>query len=133
MKEQLITLETAKLAKEKGFSNGTSDVFIEFSDKSFKEVVNYYTVNNLPACDMSSEDFTVFERPRQGLLQKWLRETHYIIAEARFLAGNTRETAKYEAIVYGEFVEAFSGEEYVDNCYENALEDALMDGLKSIK
>lgn len=135
-KEQLIGLTVAKLAKEKEFSNGTSDVFIEYPDKSVEEVANYYTVNNLLACDMSSEDFTVFERPTQSLLQRWLREVHNI--HIKIHSSNT-DVFSYE--VYEMIKRNTSSQKRFKNMYskisyksyEGALEIALKESLVEIK
>jgi len=85
--------EIAKLAKEKGFFNG-SDSYFEFSlternhetddyGDSFswkKNELNHcegYFVNN-SKYDPSSEDWFMCEAPTQSELQKWLREKHNI-------------------------------------------------------
>ena len=55
MTDTLITPETARIAKEKGFNNWETDLNEEF-----------------------------FGRPTQSLLQKWLREEHGILVEVQF-------------------------------------------------
>ena len=85
MEEQLISFETAKLAKEKRFN---------------LQVTNYYNTNKIPYCEtgieyMSDKDtisnwnngkgcYPTLAKdvncsaPTQSLLQKWLREVHGI-------------------------------------------------------
>jgi len=132
MKNKLVGLTVAKLAKEKNFSNGTSDVFIEFSDKSVQEDVNNYTVNNSLACDMSSEYFTFFERPTQSLLQRWLREIHNIdiFVVASFI-GEDKHKYSYYIVDTDNLDTDSDGSETVT--YEEALEIALEEALTLVK
>lgn len=85
MKEKRIDLETAKLAKERGFNKKTS--------KSWKQPV----VTPRGTCDKLAREYRIektndryssfteisypnedFPAPTQSLLSKWLRETHNI-------------------------------------------------------
>ena len=78
-KEVIVTFETAKLAKAKGFSNGTKKVFIEWNDGSnLEEYSDYLTINNKKGADLSNKQWTVYERPTQGVLKEWLRTYHNI-------------------------------------------------------
>jgi hypothetical protein len=93
MKETLITFETAKLAKEKGFSVGTHGCLVHYktsrthpedgnsgpfgwekgeitSDSSF--IIN----GREDLGDYSNENYDCYELPTQSLLQKWLREEY---------------------------------------------------------
>jgi hypothetical protein len=65
MKEQLITFETAKLAKEKEFNKS----FTVWS----KEVYIDRKISN--RCSYAILDDVILS-PTQALLQKWLREIH---------------------------------------------------------
>lgn len=95
MKEQLISFETAKLAKEKGFQNGTKASYCIYKsdyvydgDETHPEShktgevrldMNFYLVNNNKELgDFSNEYYTLYEAPTQTLLQKWLRKVHNI-------------------------------------------------------
>jgi hypothetical protein len=71
MKEQLITFETAKLAKEKGFDEIC---------KGFYYAGHYETWKEGEETNNSSEifDSNSCTAPTQGLLQKWLREIYDI-------------------------------------------------------
>ena len=109
MKEQLISFETAKLAKEKGFNLrcqygcmiGSSDVLVETKNHQLK-----------------------FSVPTQSLLQKWLRESKNldmrIYRDYQFLIKNKNEESKYyDSVEYGS--------------YEEALEKGLQKALKLIE
>jgi hypothetical protein len=138
MKEQLVTLETAKLAKEKGFKIETREGYLETVEHTVEmrggDCTFPYQAPRILSSRLVDEYTTLIAlAPTQSLLQKWLRDTHHIIAEARFLAGGKRETAQYETIVYGNFEEDDSEESCLYNRFEDALEDSLMEGLKSIK
>ena len=78
MTEEFMTLETAKLLKEKGFDLPVETVF-NFDDNSpqqFKLRVNY---NNFPS---------FYSRPSQFLAQKWLRETKKLHVEVSYMHGD---------------------------------------------
>ena len=65
MKEQLISFETAKLAKEKGFNIPSNKMYAIGKDKYM------LTSNRVPLKNVT-------HAPTQSLLQKWLREEHHI-------------------------------------------------------
>ncbi len=119
MKEVLISLETAKLAKEKGFNEGC---FYYYYDGKVIELREH---NHLR--EHNSEMYC-WSAPTQSLLQKWLREIHNLhimiipynnkfIISLLFLDKNGSNTN--------------FDEEY--NTYELALEQGLIEGLKLIK
>lgn len=74
MDDQLITFETAKLAKEKGFTlDGDHKCYIpngQLFPSSF-DISNYDSA-------VAREFTKTFAAPSQSLLQKWLREVHNI-------------------------------------------------------
>jgi hypothetical protein len=95
MKDELITFETAKLAKEKKFNWGVKGQFTHYFEENrdsngdnfgsfgWKEgEVTYddsYIVNGESDLgDLSNESYECIARPTQSLLQKWLREEHNI-------------------------------------------------------
>lgn len=69
MKEQLISLETAKLAKEKGFNEPCYAYYSESRDlmDHISAFPGYYNVG---------EQVDILAAPTQSLLAKWLREKH---------------------------------------------------------
>lgn len=122
MEESLITPETAKLAKEKGFNIAVWDYFkiITISAKIIEDCVpNRQNFNNISD--------TIFNRPTQSLLQKWLREVHniHINMKSYDIIINNKSESFY--IVH---VQHFK-EEY--KSYEEALEIGLQEALKLIK
>ena len=65
MTEELVTLETAKLLKEKGFNEYCKDIIKEDNNRIMQSV--FRTNKNLPKL--------CYSRPTQSIAQKWLRET----------------------------------------------------------
>lgn len=64
MTEELVTLETAKLLKEKGFNEYCKDIIKEDDNRIMQSV--FRTNKNLPKL--------CYSRPTQSVAQKWLRE-----------------------------------------------------------
>ena len=105
MEDQLISFETAKLAKEKGFDILTHSYYFEdseFKEHSLKGTNGYYgdeyefnlsefnenwndkwltkkTGDRCFGCSKQKGYLETFSAPTQSLLQKWLREIHKII------------------------------------------------------
>ncbi len=83
MQEDLITFETAKLAKEKGFDIPCRySVTKENGQEEYEDSIHWtgddFTVESmLEAKGNTGEDH--FLAPTQSLLQKWLREVYNII------------------------------------------------------
>ena len=82
MEEQLISFETAKLAKKKGFNIRCRNWFggngSEQDSTSYDTV--FYWHKNYPY-NFESPESHGYSRPTQSLLQKWLREKHNIHIE----------------------------------------------------
>ena len=117
MKEQLITFDTAKLAKERGFNISNSGYFYD------KEG---YKVLDTPFDKLIWGG--KFPAPTQSLLQKWIREEHNI------------HTWAYPHInddmYYGvRFYKDYSNNGSIDafKTYEEAIEKGLYEALKLIK
>lgn len=131
MKEEIITFETAKLAKKKGFTWDVKEAYYASKDELSKimreECWNGYPVN--------TEDEAYLAAPTQSLLQKWLREVHKIIVEPWFYDNSNDFSVTYAIKVaypktwheHDEFV----GDDY--KTYEEALEQGLIEALKLIK
>ena len=143
MKEQLISFETAKLAKEKGFDWGCQDCFNEhghsYSNGWCERLDDFFEAKNFYNSEIDSKNFgeNYFTTPTQSLLQKWLREVHGINVEIRnktsveegLYVENTRKTKFLTwSYVLNKRVE-YTG--YAS--YEEALEKGLQEGLKLIK
>lgn len=137
MKEQLITFETAKLAKEKGFNWET------FYYRQKSAVIGDETILPLVKVNESNDWNNAFKHavpyysiPTQSLLQKWLRDIHSIhiiiiptigcyytfkIVDVQCDPENTIERPPYSAV-----------NAYDYNSYEEVLEIALQEALKLI-
>lgn len=154
MKEQLISFDTAKLAKEKGFDISTIDLWYfkpKYSKKPdlhkgqtthmrFKCASKSFMGSNTSDYEISRitiEDLLqspskypaekyLYLAPTQSLLQKWLREKHNIHINPRCQSG------KYLYTYVKETKKSFIwGGSY--NTYEEALEAGLLEALKLIK
>jgi hypothetical protein len=116
MKEQLITFETAKLAKERGF---------DLDSKGRKNCM--FFASNGRLCDKVYDFDNVCLAPTQSLLQKWLREVHKLYITTR----PYKLTNRYQF-----FVTITSEEDNFTfnkfDSYEEALEKGLEEALKLI-
>lgn len=135
MKEHLIGFGTAKLAKEKGFD---------------WEVYYYYNINGFLKGQISLEYHSIkdflynwnnpksdtYSAPTQSLLQKWLRDVHNIhINVSKILNDADRYSVYFQACVDYNHIDYLKDKYrlFKFNSYENALEDALYELLKTIK
>lgn len=119
MREELISFETAKLAKEKGFD--------ELCCYSFETENNFYETVKLWR---NSEDSTEYAVCTQSLLQKWLREEHNIHVEISFIYDD--ET--FCLILFHKKENIwFDPEIGYYHTYEEALEAGLKKALELIK
>lgn len=136
MKEELISFETARLAKKKGFNELCRNVYLE--DKTIHEYAYYesstdgqYDCNkDIDQYDNSVNKLKVLcSAPTQSLLQKWLREKHNIPVLV-YQADPSRKThgcsIKWFDKVYKEQI--CSG-----RSYEEALEKGLQEALNLIE
>ena len=125
MKDELISFETAKLAKEKGFNeyckyvHDTFDNIEEWDDGDEKHKNSYKNAS------------VYYSAPTQSLLQKWLREVHGIYIDVKIDTIGIRND-KYAKRVYKLETEIplFN---YKYQKYEEALEAGLQEALKLIK
>ena len=140
MQEQLITFETAKLAKEKGFDFRCEKAYFETLKHALEtsrdgEITFPYKPPRILKRNYGDE-FTIFiaEAPTQSLLQKWLREKHEIYVSPResYSFDNTLE---YVCTVNGTYVNHNIKDKPINrfDTYEQALEVGLQEGLKLIK
>ena len=162
MDEQLISLETAKLAKEKGFDNLYNKYFYTeenglCSIECDGEVLNVFnddlTLKSHTYCcngdfwyDENKEEFydpIKFPAVTQSLLQKRLRDAHYINIDIatdcttepkycyniKVFKGNPKDLGEMEWGWY--FHEQKNWRLYYT--YEKALEEGLQEALKLIK
>ena len=127
MKEELITFETAKTAKQKGFS--------WHCEKHYNHEYSY----DEPAIfmdDLSPEDLEPFEysAPTQSLLQKWLREKHGIYVNIDVVPCSGLLVFNY-LIRYSKDIGKIKISRHVFGyeTYEQALEEGLQEALKLIQ
>ena len=124
MKDELISFETAKLAKEKGFDNlvcyyahGIAGIG-EISSNTYKELESSGDLAN-----------GVLPIPTQSLLQKWLREEydiHIFIKPMDTLTAGKQFVGEYGIGYPDKGIGCF-------NTYEEALEAGLVEALKLVK
>tara|TARA_R110000764_G_C10959916_1_gene378100 strand:+ start:745 stop:1164 length:420 start_codon:yes stop_codon:yes gene_type:complete len=138
MREQLITFETAKLAKEKGF-----DIYCEWSywEGSLTHGVPGYPLALENDKHSDYDRYLSFPRhlaPTQSLLQKWLREVHNIqLCLQPIYGGNKVDGKQIGWLCYTPFQDedfnklpSISLSQYT---YEEALEKGLQEALKLFK
>jgi hypothetical protein len=131
MREKYVTLETAKLAAEKGF---------DIETRNADYMVNGNYPGEVGACVSCTEYVPC---PNQTLLQKWLRETHQIYVDididqttypkfcymiSRFIGNPTNLAAEewdWENLPNGE-------NWHLHRKWEDALEEGLFEALKLI-
>ncbi len=130
MKEQLITFETAKLAKEKGFDELTLNLYVVDPDvRTVKANNNGRTNSNY----IERKDYKVYSRPTQSLLQKWLRDKHFIyVSVIPSYIGNDFKKRLYFELSFNKYIRQVLGSGYKET-YEEALEEGLIEALKLIK
>lgn len=128
MTEEFVTLETAKLLKEKGFKE---DVFTFYEAECVEgdlELFESYEVENFNTRPDR------FSAPTQSLAQKWLRETQNIhICVYNCACGYGYEISKADNgthITSSVYEGTNDGEEW--DTYEEALEAGILEALKLI-
>ena len=126
MEEQLVSFETAKLAKEKGFNEQCLECYTD------KETV--YQNNNENILFTNTQLLTNFySAPTQSLLQKWLREVHMIRV---YPTHSTSGSFNFEIYIWdkpnntGKWSRI--GNISSSKTYEEALEKGLFQALKLI-
>ncbi len=150
MKEELVTFQVAKLAKEKGFNILTHSYYFEdgeFKENSLTGTNGYYGEDyefNLEefyenwndkwltkksgdrcfGCKKSRGYFETFSAPTQSLLQRWLREVHNINVYCMPCENDYKEGQWFNNIASHN--PSFTG------TYEEALERGLYEALKII-
>ena len=125
MKEQLISFETAKLAKEKGFKIPT-EVMYKGNEKSYGHNNEWGIDEKRLDGEFPYRNQQWYSIPTQSGLQKWLREKHNIHLIA------------YKNINIDGYDWCFITTDGITNInsyktYEEALEAGLQEALKLIK
>ena len=127
MEEDLVGIEVAKLAKQKGFNIRTI--------KGFDLIGLDINISNIyrkirPEVPLNFNNHKAYSRPTQALLKKWLREIHNIQVYVHPYSLNQNHKMVggigfYEVVV-DKAVTTWSGY----NTYEEALEVGLLEALK---
>lgn len=157
MQEQLISLETAKLAKEKSFDEACS--WIYYDPPKIRKDLGVHPLTKDPykiKLDYSSDgprkynfykntpkdNIERYHACSQSLLQKWLREVHKINVEANWLPNLQKYRCLYKPMnirpkdfdsfgAYNMIMNNYVGMEDFPT-YEEALEVGLQEALKLI-
>ena len=142
MKEQLVSLKTAKLAKKKGF-DVVCDYVYDISDKKDPII----TRNQVGLGNLSYFGDRFIEGPSQSFLQKWLREEKNVVVEVTFNsslfrrlyeAAHKKTSLNYHWIIFTntsdpEFVYSNFYSDDTFETYEEALEEGLQRALKMVR
>lgn len=125
MIEELVTLETAKMLKEKGFNKFCSFAYID----EYCNLMSVHTTNSL--IDKMGLGYSA---PNQSFAQKWLRETKNLhICIIKYASGYSYDICKEDNgthIAEGVFKGPNDGGEW--DTYEEALEAGIQEALKLI-
>lgn len=117
MEDQLISFQTAEIAKEKGFDEDA----LYYYEKRHQIFPTYF--------GRKIDHSFLYPAPTQSLLQKWLREKHKI---------NVYVDMPYSGSLY-QYVIKWYDKVYMEQRghgnreYEDALEDGLFEALNIIK
>ena len=131
MKEELISFETAKLAKEVGFECSVSSYYKNGKLKHKRFSTNVNGKEEQAIWDIFG--FEIIAAPAQSLLQRWLREKyklHIHIADLGLCMWSFMIT---ELSVDGTQSKGGDLGKKNYNTYEQALEAGLLEALKLIK
>lgn len=129
MEEQLISFETAKLAKEKGFNEECYSYFT--NTKEIKRIINFTISNDEIDCFSSKGFNSICLAPTQSLLQKWLREVYHIDVLV-FHKHRLKGTTWTSEVHFNDHLRYTNHDYENDYTYEEALEQALQEALKLI-
>ena len=137
MEEHKISIETAKLAKEKGF-NLTVTSYYSGLNIYLDEVRFNYNDKTIGDSPMHKRNAGLYSAPTQSLLQKWLREVYNIqLCLVPIYGGNKIQGKQTGWLCYTPHNdEDFNGLPSISvshYSYEDALEAGLQEALKLIK
>lgn len=130
MTDQLISFETAVLAKEKGFN-------LHSIPKCFAKENNSGNLLSEMWADSLTDDVTLIAyQPTQSLLQKWLREKHEIFVDINindfghdwYICETYKDVYKRKYTIMPGGASIWSW-----HAYEDCLEKGLFEALKLIK
>ena len=124
MHDELISFETAKLAKEKGFRERCIEHYYDDTKDLYR--------SSTPQCYNFGGNTS--DAPTQSLLQRWLREEKYLFANVGMAFNGyyyqVIRTDKFDECIGTQIIEHFNGNKF--DTYELALEDALKYALENL-
>lgn len=136
MEDRLISIQTARLAREKGFHEEVKDYLLaEPEDRDESIYGNSQYKHDFNSGKKNSSGEPLISAPTQALLQKWLRERHRIHIAINGLYNNnimiayTFDICLVDANPYKEGVHSVM----TYPTYEEALETALKQALNKIQ
>lgn len=138
MKDELISIETAKLAKEKGFDLDSIYAYTLLDEKlesAFDMTGNLeFTYQDIK--NAKDNGFDVYLAPYQSLLTKWLRKKHDIIVDVFQESKDKSYTGYWKGdisyyMVYQE--DELPEKEILNKDFTKALDLTLFEALKLIK
>jgi hypothetical protein len=138
MQEELVSFETAKLAKEKGFDLKVDSIYSEYSnnsiiiDNSHLKKYNKFSKTEYIENKNWNKSNKFTSAPTQSLLQKWLREVYntHLMVEPFY---NEQKVLVYGLDLITERIEEETIVEKGFKTYEEALEVGLQEALKLIE
>jgi len=126
MNEQLISFETAKLAKENGFDGtGCTHCYDPHNP------IESQTWSDNIGCSTEERLARLIDAPSQSLLQKWLREEHNIHVIPRLLGVVGWNFTMIG--LGGRTISLRASYQSKKDTYEEALEAGLQEALKILK
>lgn len=127
MTDQLISFETAKLAKEKGFEQNPYKIADAYGPR-YKDGSHIEIRHSL-----FNPDSNICTAPTQSLLQKWLREKYniHIVIKPFFDSKLNKITYAADIMQIGNYI-AKNKRLVVQDTYELALDIAEQESLKFI-
>jgi hypothetical protein len=163
LEEELLTFEIAKLAREKGFFNGSYNTFIEYLKNTPKQGYTNEDVSSdkiIPKGTIIEHSYNTeedgaysnktiykeiieYENPTQSILQKWLRDYHNIHININYYGDHEDghscfrgEVVQYtigQSVTRKSILSNTKEDAYIFRSYEKALEKSLYEALKLIE
>lgn len=149
MKDEIVSIETSKLAKEKNFNYYSDCYYCEYiSDYIYDEDINHPESHkkgeiklydgifqNNSDSDFSNENYIMYGCPTQSRLQKWIRNERNVLVEI-FLNRNTYcfviKQIHYKKNKEKFYIETIMCKQTDTKIYEEALEEGLQTSLSYI-
>ena len=128
MKKELITFETARLAKEKGFDWGVRHYYGSPMNPHICYAKDDYGIpRDYNSKDKGNPSYYI-SAPTQSLLQRWLREVHNIHIRVEY-----NNPFYIGCFLIPDYKARYNLASRTSETYEDALEKALIKALKEIK